>query len=439
MSPIRFLVIGYIVIIAAGASLLTFPVSSQTGERQPVLDAVFMASSGIATCGLTVVDIGSYYSTFGQLVILSIFQIGGMGYMAFFVLIAYALRRKLSASRRIAARESLSEAVGGNLRRFFLSVVIFTFVFELIGACALSMIWAREFPTGRAVYLGVYHSISAFCTAGMSVLPDSLVPWRNSLALNLVIDAVSLAGAIGFLVFYDLCHFLKKFLRREYPRRVSCHSKLSMLVTFIVIAAGAAVILVAERGGPPRALRDRALSASFQSISASTTDGFNTADIGAMSPTSLFMIILLMFVGASPGSTGGGIKTTTLGVIVLYCVAHLRGRKDANVFRKRIPDETINKALVVFMGFLAVAIADVLVLSATEKGTFLQIAFEAVSALGNAGLSAGLTPHLTAVGKVVLTVTMFIGRIGPLSAGLFLVGDPYPLPVRYVEGKIFIG
>ena len=438
LTPIRLLVLGYIVIVLAGAFCLTLPASSSKGVRQPFIDALFMASSSIATCGLVVVDIGTYYSVIGQAIILLMFQIGGMGYMAFFIFIAYALRQKLSVNHRVVARESVSGALMGNIRSFFGAVIVFTFIFEFLGASALYLCWMRDFPAVRAVYLGVFHSVSAFCTAGMSLFPDGLMAYGNSVAINVIVDILSLVGAIGFFVLYDLCLFAKKCIRREFPRRLSLHSKVAILFSSIVILIGAVVIFISEKWPDSSNLGDRVKLASFQAISASTTDGFNTMDIGSMSVTSLFMIIMLMFVGASPGSTGGGIKTTTLAIILFSIWAHVRNKEDVNMFHKRIPMATVNKAFVVFIGFLFVLIIDILVLSATEEGSFLQILFEITSALGNTGLSTGITSRLTAVGKIFITITMFIGRIGPLTAGLFLVGNSRRVSIKYPEGEVFV-
>jgi trk system potassium uptake protein TrkH len=216
------------------------------------------------------------------------------------------------------------------------------------------------------------------------------------------------------------------------------HTKLALAVTAVVMLAGTAVIYAAEKWPAAWTTADRLRASAFQSISASTTDGFNTINIGAMSATSLLALILLMFIGASPGSTGGGIKTTTLGVLWVSLWAQFR-QKDAELYRRRIPEETQGKAVAILMSFLIVALVDTMVMAATEKGSFLQVVFEIVSALGNTGLSMGITADLTSLGKVLLTLTMFIGRVGPLVLGMSLLARHRPAPYRYAEANVFVG
>ncbi|HHT9139848.1 MAG TPA: potassium transporter TrkG, partial [Candidatus Tripitaka californicus] len=223
------------------------------------------------------------------------------------------------------------------------------------------------------------------------------------------------------------------------PRQLSAHSKLAMLVTIIVLSIGTAVIFVSEEWPPSVILGDRLLLSSFQTISASTTDGFNTIDIAKMSHTSLFTLVVLMFIGASPGGTAGGIKTTTLGIMFVSLVSLFRGKSYVHIFKRAIPDETVHRSFVIFLSFVLVLIIDVAVLAAIENASFLEILFESTSALSNTGLSMGITPNLSIVGKIFLTIAMFIGRIGPLAIGFSLFGRPKPELLRYPEGEILVG
>lgn len=415
ITPTQILVLGYLAVTIAGAILLSLPVSSRDGKHQPFIDSLFIAASGISTAGLSPVDIGKYYSLFGQIVLLCIFQIGGIGYMAFAVFLVYILGIELPFTAKIVARESLA---GSNLRileRFFVVALAFTFIFELIGAAVLTVFWAKEFPLPKAVYLGVFHSVSAFCTAGFSVFSDSLMKYRDSYVVNLTINILSILGGIGFFVLYEFCVYLRKLIRRDYTRRMSVHSKLVLLVTLTLITCATALIFFAEKWPQGLTWRQRLGEAGFQAISASTTDGFNTIDIGAMGMTSLFILMILMFIGASPGSTGGGIKTTTTGLILAFLFKQLKSRElRIGLFKRQIP-------------------------TATENATFQQVLFEATSALGNTGLSMGITSQLTFTGKLALIVTMFIGRIGPLTAGLFLVGRQKPLLYEYAGEDVYVG
>ena len=438
LSPIQILVWGYITVVFVAAILFTLPISSSTGARQPFIDALFVSASGISTSGLSPVDIGSFYSFFGQIVLLILFQIGGISYTTFFVFIVYTLGIRLNLMDKIVVKESMAGAGFGNIFKFFRRVTVFTFIFELIGAVILACYWTREFSVSRSIYLGIFHSISAFCTAGFSLFPNGLMPYRGSTCVNLTIDFISIVGGIGFFVLYDLYTLCKKTVKNQYPRRLSVHSKLAIIVTIIVMLAGALVIFYSQDWSAGFTLKDKLLSSTFQSISASTTDGFNTLDIGLMSPTSLFMLILLMFIGASPGSTGGGIKTTTLWVVLLSMQAQLNGR-DVNIFKRRISETAIKNAFSIFVWFVVILAVDIIVLTFTENASFLQILFESTSALGNAGLSMGITSRLTDIGKIALTITMFIGRVGPLAMGLFIVGRQKPLPFKYAQEEVFVG
>jgi trk system potassium uptake protein TrkH len=440
ITPYRALVLGYAIVTLIGAILLSLPVSSAQDRHQPLVDSFFVATSGISTTGLTPVDIGSYYNLFGQVVLLCIFQIGGVGYMTFVVFLTYLVGVRLPLTTRLLARESLP---GPNLRileKFFFVVVAFTFIFEASGAAVLTHFWSKEFPSGRALYLGVFHSVSAFCTAGFSLFPDNLAGYRDSIVVNLTIIVVSIVGGIGFFVLYDLGRFLAKVIKHERPRRLSVHSKVSVLVTVAVMLTGTVIVLAAEKWPDNIHLPGKLMISAFQSVSASTTDGFNTIDIGAMAPMSLTFLMLLMFVGASPGGTGGGIKTTTFGVIISFLWSQLKGRDShINIFKREVPAGTVHKAFAILSWFGIIVLVDMIILSATEKASYLQILFEVISALGNTGLSTGITASLTATGKIILIITMFIGRIGPLTAGYFLVGRQKPLLYEYATEDVFVG
>jgi len=438
LNPLQLLVIGYFLVTMFFTLLLMLPISSKTNTPQHFIDALFTASSGISTTGLCVVDIGSFYSLFGQIMLMLDFQVGGIGYMAFIVFMAYLLNARLSLNNKIVASESVAGTHPGHSYNFFAKVIIFTFVFETIGGIILFFYWLPAYSFLYALYLGFFHSISAFCTAGFCLFPDSLMSHKNSITINLVIDVISIIGGIGFYVLDDIYLFIKKTLRKESFRPLSVHSKLAMTVTIIVIVIGTGIIFVSQKWAPSAGIKERLFASSFQAISASTTDGYNTLDIGAMSSTGLFMIILLMFIGASPGSTGGGIKTTTLGVLFISTWSKLRGKKDSTLFERRISNDVRDNAFMIFSMFIMVAIIDLLVLTITEKAGFLQIFFEIISALGNTGLSTGITSNLSGLAKLLLSITMFIGRVGPLTIGLAMIKGINP-SFRYPEGDIFVG
>jgi trk system potassium uptake protein TrkH len=436
VSPIQALVLGYVVIILAGSLLLRLPVSSSTGEPQEFIDALFTATSAVSTTGLVVVDTGQYYSFFGQVILLLLFQVGGLGYMAFVVLMIYALGRKLSLVSAVTLKESLSGVTLGNMKKYLKAVFVFTLLFEGAGACFLAVYWLPHFSVSRSVYLGVFHSVSAFCTSGFSLFSDSFSSYQTDGFIQLVLCTLSIAGGVGFIVLTDLTAYIRKRMRKARPCHVSIHTKLAILVSIMLMGTGAGVIFLSEGNLP---LQSRVYMSVFQSISASSTTGFNTTDIGALSITSLFMIIILMFIGASPGGSGGGIKGTAFGLTVLAVWAVLKGTEDVNVFNRRILPDTIWKSFsIALLAALWVA-AVTMVLTVTEGQSFLAVLFEVVSAIGTVGLSTGITAGLTSMGKFLIIITMLIGRVGPLAIAFSLMGEPETVSFKYAEEEVFIG
>ncbi len=437
LLPGQSLAIGFLVIALVGGMLLSLPMASESGSAVPFLDALFSATSAITTTGLITVDTGGAYSLFGEIVILVLFQMGGLGYMLFIAYLAFLLGAHPSLRARLVMRESMTGAPLGGLQEFFRSVIAFTVAIEAAAAVAFTLILSGRFPLGRAAYLGVFHAVSAFSTAGFSLFANSFVGYRDSLWLNVVMALVTFAGGIGFLVLLDLTSYLAALVRRVGRPRLSIHSKLALTVQITLIIAGTLVVLAVGPHAEP--LRRQVLDATFQVTSASTTTGYNTIDIGKMAPASLFALIVLMFVGAGSGGTGGGIKVTTFGIVLASAAALLRGSEDATVFRRRIPLDTVLRALMISMLGTAIIVAVTLVLAVTERVGLLSILFEAASALGTVGLSTGITPSLSPLGKIVICLTMLMGRIGPLAVGFALVGRPRRTLFRYAEGRVFIG
>jgi trk system potassium uptake protein TrkH len=438
LSPYQLLILGYAFVAVSGALLLSLPIASARGSSQPFLDALFLATSGISTTGLTVVDVGNYYSLFGQLVLLAIFQIGGIGYMTFIILMLYALGLKGSLRTSIVARESL---VGSNLhlvKSFFFSVLAYSFAFECVGAVVLTLYWMKEYSPARSIYLGVFHSVSAFCTAGFGLFPDSLMRYQRHTLPNMTIVLLSLAGGVGFFVLKDLTSFFTNKLNGRHRFRLTLHTRLVLIVTTIIISIGTLVILLSEHWPAGMSGYDKALASIFQAVSASTTDGFNTIDIGKMGAASVTILMFLMFIGASPGSTGGGIKTTTFGLLFILLWSRLRKTQN-NLMGREISERCIYDAVVVALCFMLVVLVDSVVLSITEQSTYVRNLFEVFSALGNTGLSMGITSDLSGAGKAALILTMFIGRVGVLSLAFALITQPRKVFFRYPREDVFVG
>ena len=440
LTPHQLLTLGFITIITIGSFLLSLPIASANGSSQSFIDAMFVATSAISTTGLTVVDIGSFYSLFGQIVILLLVQIGGLGYMIFIVMIVLELGVKLSLGGKLILEESLSSPPYEEIAHFSKAIIFITFLFEFLGAAVLSLYWMREFPIKHAIYLGIFHSISAFCTAGFSLFTDNICAYRDSIVVNVMIDILCICGGIGFFVIYDIYNTLfRKTREGESPKKLLTHTKLVLIMLPILLLAGTLLIYLSEWSTVMPSFKDRLLTSVFTAVSASSTTGFNTLDIGTMKIMGLTTMILLMYIGASPGGTGGGVKTTTFGLLISSFVSVISMKDELIIFNRRISSRTKDRAFAICTIAILLIMLDILILSVTEEASFMQIVFEIVSAFGTVGLSTGITPSLSMTGKIVLSITMLIGRVGPLAIGFSIRGKCKLTPVKYPEGGILVG
>jgi trk system potassium uptake protein len=438
LSPIQVLAVGFVLISLLGGIVLYLPISSSTGNPTPFLDALFTATSAVTTTGLIVVDTGSHYNLLGQTVILILFQVGGLGYMLFFGFFSLLMGRKLSMQDTLLLIESIKRPLKIDVAKFVKITILYSFFSELFGVFALTLYFIRDFELPQAIYSAVFHSISAFNTAGFSIYADSFSQHASSIPLNIILILISIAGCLGFWVILDSFEYIRKKIAHKTPNRLSSHSKIVYLLTLVFFIAGTITIYFSEQWGDSLSIGQKIINSSFQTFSATSTTGFNTIDIGRMSETSLFLIIGFMFVGSGSGGTAGGIKITTFGILLSLLYSVLRQKEDVNIFKRRVVPQVVRSAVVILLlGFLW-AFFTTIVLSATEKGTFLQILFEVVSALGTVGLSTGITGNLTFVGKFIIIVTMLIGRIGPLGVGLAIL-KKQPEPFHYSEEAIFVG
>lgn len=437
LTPVRSLTLGFSLLSVIGALILMMPLSSVKGQYTSFLDALFTSMSAVTTTGLIVVDTGTHFNRFGQSVIMILFQIGGLGYMIFISLAVLGFAGKISMSNRILLRESISRPTSLDLLRFTRIMILSTLIIESLGVLFLTVYWMQYYPFGEALYSALFHSISAFTTAGFSIYADSFIKFGTSLYFNIVILADMILGSLGFFVLYDLAIFI--FPNGKKSRRLSLHSKLILSLTILLTIIGSVVIIISENWPDANNFADKILLSVFQASTASTTAGFNSIDIGLMSRASLFIMIILMYIGAGPGSTAGGIKQTTFGVILISLYNQLTGREKVIALKRRVSDETVKRSLSIAALALLWFVIAVLVLTMSEDKDFLKIVFEVGSALGTVGLSAGITADLTVFGKIVIIITMLIGRVGPLGIGLTILRRKKIKSFQYPEDEILVG
>ncbi|MEK4346005.1 TrkH family potassium uptake protein [Paenibacillus sp. FSL P4-0184] len=431
------MVLGFASIILIGALLLMLPISSTSGNDVSFIDALFTATSATCVTGLVVLDTGTTFTIFGKTVIMVLIQVGGLGFMTMATLFAMMMKRKISLRDRLILQEAMNQGSMEGIVRLIRRVLIYSLVIEGCAAVLLSIRWAFDMPLGKAIYFGIFHAVSMFNNAGFDIFGDfrSLTDYVYDPLVNIVVMFLIVSGGIGFIVMSDLVEFRVK-------RKLSLHSKVVLSTTAGLILIGALVIFIFEFTNQ-RTLGNlnfggKILSAFFQSVSPRTA-GANTVDIAGLRQASQFFMVILMFIGASPGSTGGGVKTTTFTIMIGAVIAMLRGREDVVLFRYRLAQERIYKALTLTLLALLLVLTVSMLLSTTEDSNFLAILFETTSAFATVGLTMGLTPELSVFGKILICLTMFAGRLGPLTL-VYALGPKQGKPLyKHPEGKIIIG
>lgn len=437
LSPPRILVLGFASIILMGTLLLMLPASSRSGESLAFIDAFFTATSAVCVTGLVVVDTGTHFSVMGQIIIAILIQIGGLGFMTMSTLVALAFKRRISLRERLILQEAMNQSTIEGIVRLIRKVVAYSLILEGICGTLFALRWSFDMPIGHAIYYGYWHAISLFNNAGFDMFGDfsSLTGYVYDPIVNFTAMFLIISGGIGFVVLSDLMDYRKN-------KKLSLHSKVVLLMTVILIIFGALVIFIFEFSNP-RTLGGlnwggKILGSFFQSVTP-RTGGANTLDIAGLRQATQFFMIILMFIGASPGSTGGGIKTTTFLIMVGAVIAMIRGRDDIVFFRYRIAQERIFKALTITLLALLFIITVTMILSTTEDSSFLMILFETTSAFSTVGLSLGLTLKLSVFGKILICFTMFAGRVGPITL-MYALGQKKGKELyRYPEGKMIIG
>ncbi|MGB5972393.1 MAG: potassium transporter TrkG [Nodosilinea sp.] len=412
-EPARVVLFGYASYVLVTWILLCLPISWQDGFISP-LDNLFIATSAISTTGLITVNTPDAYSFFGELVIACAFQVGGLGYMTLGSFVLLARQNSLSSFRQQVGETVFSLPSRFNLRTFIRHTIIFTVLIEIVGFIGLYIAFSASDDVANPVWAAVFHSISAFCTAGFSVFPDSLMSFRDNLLVNVIVTVSSIFGAIGFIVVSDV--WLRVTTRGH--SRITLTTKIILIATFSFILGGWAFLFFADPSIVQLPLGERFLASGFQSMTAMTTVGFNTHPIEDLATSPIAIMLILMVIGASPSGTGGGLKTTSIFAALATVWASLRNQEDVTFWGRRIPVNSVLAAFAALMFYLVMFLVGCTLLLLLQGQAFEDVVFEVASALGTVGLSRGITGDLVPLGKIVVIVLMFIGRVGPITVGL---------------------
>ena len=437
---VAVLIWGFAAIIAIGAVLLMLPISSQTHTWTSFPNALFMATSATCVTGLSVVECGTYFSPFGQAVLVVLMQVGGFGFMTSATLLLLAFGRSVGLREKLLVGESLGVERLGGLVSLLMSIALFTLICEGFGAVMLYIRFSQDFSSpATALWQSIFHSVSAFNNCGLDIVGGgNLVRYRDDPLVVLTIAALIILGGLSFLVVWDV-------VKKRSFRKLTLDSKMVVAVTATLLILGTVVLLAMEYSNPdtlgPMKPAGKVLSAFFQAVTPRTA-GFNVISIPMMTAYSLFFTIMLMFIGGASGSTAGGVKVNTFGVLLSTVWSSLRGKEHAEAFGRELRPQQIHRALAVAMLALGLVGIVALVLSITENDKpfqFIDVLFETVSAFGTVGLSTGITPALTLAGKLIIIATMFAGRLGPLTLALSLVQGQRTTEYRYPQDQVRIG
>ena len=449
LSSAQIIPIGFLLVIAVGTGLLLLPFATASGQSTPFLTALFTSTTSVCVTGLVVVDTFSYWSLFGKLVILALIQIGGLGIVAVSSTLFMLLRKSFTIRDRAMLRDSFDLDSLYDVLPFLRKVVLGVLAIEGIGAVLYAFAFVPRFGFGRGLWYAVFHSISAFCNAGLDLIgPESFIPFRNDPYVLTVTMLLIIIGGLGYVVWFDTFTTAKESARRRFGfrwflRHLGEHTKLVLLASAVLIVTGAAATLLLELRNPATLgampWGEKILNAFFQSVTYRTA-GFASIPQGALTDGSVLTGCVWMFIGGSPMGTAGGVKTVTLGVLLLSALSYVRGRADTVVFRRSITQELVKKAAAILFFSLLLSLLSSILLIAVDGVPLPDAIYEVFSATGTVGLSRGLTPQLSAFGRILIILCMYLGRIGPISLALFFHTDlSGGKNIRYAQGRYFVG
>jgi trk system potassium uptake protein TrkH len=442
ITPTRMIVFGFMILIVIGTLLLNLPVASRNGQPAGFINAVFTATSAVCVNGLAVLDTGNQWTAFGQTLIALLMQIGGLGIMTMSTLLALILGRRITLRERLLIQESLNQFDLEGLVRLTKSIIIAAFAIEFIGAIMYSIEFIPAYGAFKGVLYGIFHSIAALCNSGFDLIGDyrSFTSYTNNFIININTMLLIVIGGLGFSVWTDTLQAVKD----RSIRSITLHSKVVLVTTVFLILSGAVFLFILEMGNANTMkhlpFSGKVLASFFHSIT-SRTAGFSTIDMTGFTSPSKFMLIIMMFIGGSPGSTAGGIKTTTAAILMLTIIAVVKGKEDPVIFERHLPKYLVYRAMAVTAISLGLVVFVTMMLSITENADFLTLFFEATSAFSTTGLTLNFTPKLSPIGKLIISITMFAGRVGPLSLVLAFAqrASSNKGNLKYPEDRIMVG
>ncbi|MFZ5823258.1 MAG: TrkH family potassium uptake protein [Bacillota bacterium] len=445
MTPAQVLVAGFAALILIGTFLLMLPIAVEPGNKVSFIDALFTATSAVCVTGLIVVDTATYWSTFGEIVIMLLIQMGGLGIMTISMLMFLMLGKRISLQERLMMQEALGSFSIAGVVRLTRNIILTTVVIEAIGALLLTIRFSQLYPLKQAIYWGIFHAISAWNNAGFDLTSNSVRVFNRDPFVLMVISALFVMGGLGFLVLEDIW-------RKRSWEKFTLQTKLVLKVTTLLIVVPAVIILLLEYANPgtfgPLPWVHKLFNALFTAITPRTA-GFESISTGALTHASLLLMVILMYIGASPGGTGGGIKTTTFTMIALTIRETATGTEETQVMGRRLPKDLLDKAVTIAAIAMALILTVTGLLLVTERAAvdnpeipigFVDVMFEVVSAFATVGLTTGLTSELSPAGRLLITITMFVGRVGPMTLAVALAQRKVARAhIHYPEERVMIG
>lgn len=444
MTVSRTICLGFIAMVAIGTILLMMPFSTSSGTWNNLIVALFTSTSAVCVTGLSVVDPGTYFSFWGQLFIAVLVQIGGLGYMTTTTFLILLIGRKFDLKQKVAIQQALDRPGMHGSTQIIRSIIATTLIFEITGVFLLLPAFVPQYGWDKGIWLAMFHSINSWNNAGFSLFKDNLIGYQSSVLVTFTVTVLIIFGGIGYQVILETYFLLRdRLLKKPAKLILSLDFKVAVSTTLILLILGTIAFFFVESKNPETfgslSIRDKLLVAWFQSVSPRTA-GFNTIDIGKMTTAGLFITIAFMFIGASPGGTGGGLKTTTLRVLTSCTKAILQGKEEVLLYDRKIAINLILKAVGALIGSVATVIVSTIFIALTDPELeFIQILFEVVSAFATVGLSTGITGSVSVAAKLILIATMYIGRVGILLLMSAILGDPRPTSIHYPEENLLVG